>query len=274
MKNILVPTDFSANAKAAALYAAGLARQINGRIILSHNYHSITLLEDEEGGPEGNDLETDAQEKMDLLAWELHSGFGVSVTRLLRPGFAADEIIFLAQKVKAALVVMGMQGATLKPDAWLGKITAEILQKADFPVLCVPPTALFEEFSCIACFQGNDEAFLSVPGLNLFQDLGVKQVALPLITAGEQWQVSVPVAHNPTPELARQALADEPNVTPEKDAFGEEEENPEEKVPQTQPQLFVIPLSYLLSLQGSLLSDHPLFRNKNPFLLFPGVASR
>lgn len=180
---------------------------------------------------------------------------------------------FLAQKVKAALVVMGMQGANRRPDAWLGQITTEILHKADFPVLCVPHTALFEELSCIACLQDHNDALPCVPGLNLLQDLGVKQVALPLNAAGEEWQVSVPVARNPVPGLTRQALAAEPDIASEK-AFGEEEEKPKEKVPQIQPQLFAIPFSYLLSLQGSLLSDHHLFRNKNPFLVFPGVSSR
>jgi nucleotide-binding universal stress UspA family protein len=280
MKNILVPTDFSATAKVAALYAAGLARQTGGRVILSHTYQPVAFLEEEEGGLRGEETEKAAQAQMDHLARELHAGFNISVSRLLKPGFAADEILFLARKVKADVVVMGMQGASLKTDQWLGRITAEILQKAIFPVLCVPSGATFKEISCIAWLGEGEDAFHSAfSGADFLHDLGVKQVALPLKPVGEPWQVSVPVAVDPSPELTVWAMADDPAILPSA-PFGEDsgqklprEEN-EGEAPLYQPQLLVCSARHFRSLQSSMIPGHQLLQDQKPFLVFPeGIAA-
>lgn len=154
MKNILVATDFSPNAYLAAVYAAQFACHTGARIVLLHVFHMTTALQemkvvwDENFAPE-----CQAQAKLDALAHELHTTYGVSITRLLKPGFAADEIMELAERVKADIVVTG---AYSKPGIVSGKTTAAILAKACIPVLCVPADAVLNPLSGVAFFQEED----------------------------------------------------------------------------------------------------------------------
>lgn len=139
MKNILVTTDFSQPANDAAVVAAGLAQLAGARLILFHAYHPAILLEEETIWADNEVLEKEVQEKIDGLAHELHKQFGVSVTRVLKPGFAVDEILEVSKKVKADLLVIGTQGAGLRPKNGPGKICTEVLKKASLPTLCLEP---------------------------------------------------------------------------------------------------------------------------------------
>ncbi|WP_242920120.1 universal stress protein [Pontibacter liquoris] len=139
MKNLLVATDFSASAHNAAVYAAALARYAGSRIILVHVYAIRLLPEDQEELLQKEPPEVALQKKMDQLARELHKEYGVSVTRLLRPGFAADEIPALARRVKAEVVVLGTRCC---PHTAVGETTAAILGSG-IGVLCVPERATF-----------------------------------------------------------------------------------------------------------------------------------
>lgn len=84
------------------------------------------------------DPETKAQASLDALAFELHSLYQVSITRLMRPGFAADEIPLMADKIKPELIVMGAGGENQQVDGQMGPIPAEILKNPDYPVICIP----------------------------------------------------------------------------------------------------------------------------------------
>ncbi|MFC5269790.1 universal stress protein [Adhaeribacter terreus] len=146
MKNILVSTDFSQPAYTAAVFAAELARQTKARLVLFHAYHPGILLEEETIWADPDLLEREVQEKMDQLARELHLKFGLSVTRVLKPGFAVDEMLALAKKVKADLLVIGTEGAGKRIKSGPGKICAEVLKKAGMPVICLPPETTFAQF--------------------------------------------------------------------------------------------------------------------------------
>ena len=137
MKNILVTTDFSKPAYEAAVFAAGLAQLAGARLILFHAYHPAILLEEETIWADNDVLEKEVQEKIDQLAHELHKTFGVSVTRVLKPGFAVDEILEVSKKVKADLLIIGTTGAGKRPKSGFGKICTEVLKKAELPVVCL-----------------------------------------------------------------------------------------------------------------------------------------
>ena len=141
MKNILVPTDFSQNATDAAHYAAALANITGARLLLFHAYHVSVALADAADLSIDLDLENFEnlnQTQIDKLAYELHLTHGISVTRIMRPGFAADEIPAIAQRLKADLVIMGLRGKGQAAGSKVGQITAAIIQESKVPVLCVP----------------------------------------------------------------------------------------------------------------------------------------
>jgi nucleotide-binding universal stress UspA family protein len=149
MKNILVPTDFSHNAQVSAYYAAAFARLTGARLIIFHAFYPLAIpIGVENGAPEvvdslvpSEDPQASAQEQLDLLAHELHTAFGISVTRLLKPGFAMDEIPAFAQRLKADLVVMGIQGSNLQLSGSMGKVAGVMLLSELVPVICVPAEA-------------------------------------------------------------------------------------------------------------------------------------
>src|SRR5688572_11004630 len=130
MKNILVSTDFSQPAYHAAIFGAELAKYTNTRLVLFHAYHPGILLEEETIWTDPEMLEKEVQEKMDNLAHELHKNFNISVTRVLKPGFAVDEILVIARKVRADLLIMGTHGAGHRAKTTAGKICTEVLRKA------------------------------------------------------------------------------------------------------------------------------------------------
>jgi nucleotide-binding universal stress UspA family protein len=147
MKNILVTTDFSRPAYDAAVFAAELAKKTGARLVLFHAYHPAILLEEETIWADSERLENEVQGNIDELARELHSFFGISVTRVLKPGFAVDEILAVSKKIKADLIIIGAEGAGKRPKTGPGKICTEVLKKAELPVICLPTGATFEELS-------------------------------------------------------------------------------------------------------------------------------
>ena len=145
MKNILVTTDFSKPAYRAAIFAAELAKIAGARLVLFHAFHPGILLEEETIWADSEMLENEVQEKIDQLAHELHKTFGVSVTRVLKPGFAVDEILEVSKKVKADLLIIGTEGAGRRPKTGPGKICTEVLKKAEMPVVCLSPEITLEK---------------------------------------------------------------------------------------------------------------------------------
>jgi hypothetical protein len=58
-------------------------------------------------------------------------------------GFAEDCIITEAETKKADLLVMGTKGATGLREAFIGTITAGVIESINIPVLVVPEKAKF-----------------------------------------------------------------------------------------------------------------------------------
>lgn len=130
MKNILVPTDFSNNSRTAALYAAVLARLADARLVLLHVLPPIAV------AGTGTSTEEMVQQQLDSAARELHTLHKISVTRLLKPGFATDEIPQIAKRIQADLVVVGAKGLGNAAGTPTGTVAAELLKSCPFPLVC------------------------------------------------------------------------------------------------------------------------------------------
>lgn len=171
MKNILAATDFSDCANGAAVFAAELARQTGARLVLFHAYHPAVLLEEASIWADPVLLEKEVQEKIDNLAHELHKNYGISVTRLLKPGFPLDEILAVGQKIKADLLVLGARGAGVRTTERTGKIATELLKKAELPVICLPSETVSAGIENLLTLPVTDWQTGNPSGLNLLKNV-------------------------------------------------------------------------------------------------------
>lgn len=131
IRNILVPTDFSANAQRAALCAAYLAQQAKARLVLLHVL-SAAYVENAEA------LEEITQRQLDAAAHDLFLHKQISITRLLKPGEAPEEIPQMAERLRADVVLMGAKGAGEDKGSAVGSVAREVLKAAAIPVICCP----------------------------------------------------------------------------------------------------------------------------------------
>jgi nucleotide-binding universal stress UspA family protein len=168
MQALIVPTDFSPNARNAAGFAAALAGQLNAELVLLHVYWvpvSVHTGETTEAiRKKEAQLRTDARQSLEVLAARLGQQYpGLAVTYEVRNGFVADEVVALAEERKAGCIVMGTQGAGNWRQAIIGTNTADVIERAVCPVMAIPEKATWQEFRQItlaAGFQNPDHANL------------------------------------------------------------------------------------------------------------------
>ncbi len=141
MKNILVPTDFSANADFAFDFALQLAQKAGGELHLLHTYTTTSHA----GHLSNIDRIVKVDRQKDMKAY-LHkkaeeNKSNVKVTGKVRQGEAAELIEYQALNHDISLVVMGTQGANKISKKIWGSTTSNVIKKLDLPVLAVPTEA-------------------------------------------------------------------------------------------------------------------------------------
>jgi len=138
MRLILVPTDFSPEARNAALHAAELAKTFNATLYLFHAYllpspvseiPYVMVTVDE--------LQKENELQLKKEAESLRNQFGISVESLVRIGIPSDEVKILCEETVADLIVMGMKGMG-GLDKIIGSTTINAVKKVKVPVLIVP----------------------------------------------------------------------------------------------------------------------------------------
>jgi nucleotide-binding universal stress UspA family protein len=131
LRNILIATDFSANADHAFCYGVELARRHQARVMLVHacdirHLHDISL------------KTRDALQR-DLIRYEEDSrALGVPATSCLRTGRPWECIIEIANAHAADIILTGTRGQTPWPHIRLGSTADRVLRHAPCPVMCVP----------------------------------------------------------------------------------------------------------------------------------------
>ena len=153
MKTILVPTDFSENATNALNYAAGLASQVRGKLIIVHiiNLPVNSIISGVMIPPDAQLME-DGKNELERLSKELRleNSFRFEVETICLYGYFLANLNELV-KVKAVdLVVMGTKGATNFLDKLIGTNTSEFIQIATCPVLAIPSGATYTGMKHIA----------------------------------------------------------------------------------------------------------------------------
>jgi len=154
MKKILLPTDFSDNAKNAIYYALNLFKNENCKIYLLNTYTPIIYSYDYQmnaGGYLGeiadvvrdnsirklNELEKNVKEKFNnpKHQFEIIASFNL----------LTDEVKDRIDEHAIDLIVMGTKGATGTKEILFGTNTIHIIQKVKCPVLAIPDGHFFED---------------------------------------------------------------------------------------------------------------------------------
>jgi len=143
---ILIPTDFSENAKHAIdyTYLSLLANTLNAEIKLLYVYTppvtrnniSYPLIQDEMAN-----AVKEAKEQLMILCDEISDDTGLHCKSLVLTGSVVEEIIKEATDSKADMIVMGTKGARGIKKILFGSNTASVIENATCPVLAVPKGA-------------------------------------------------------------------------------------------------------------------------------------
>jgi nucleotide-binding universal stress UspA family protein len=145
MKRILVPTDFSDDARNASYYAARLAEKLKASITLLHAYMLPTpVSEVPYVMVNAEEMQKENEEIARAEAEKLQATFKISVNYIVRLGFPSDEIEAVIEDNKIDLVVMGMKGKG-KLEKIVGSTTTSTLKKIRIPLLIVPEKAAYKE---------------------------------------------------------------------------------------------------------------------------------
>lgn len=158
MKTILVPIDYSKNARNALAYGLEIARIADARLILFHAFYPImtppaslnvtdVIAALEEG--KARSLEEYGQANLNEIGSEngnLQAYKNMHLQAVARMGGSYEMILQAIDKYKADLVVMGMQGGGALSQALLGSNTISVMQESQVPILAVPENMPFRHF--------------------------------------------------------------------------------------------------------------------------------
>lgn len=137
---LLVPIDFSSNARIAANYATTLARQMNMRVHVIHAYRPFTSAFQSRQANQTN--ERQARQQADTQLAEFVEKLDPSGGQRISSSTAAGSVLAVVNDYIArnpvALVVMGAHGASGPGHELLGNNTYDVAKDVSRPLLIVP----------------------------------------------------------------------------------------------------------------------------------------
>ncbi|WP_186758057.1 universal stress protein [Echinicola salinicaeni] len=141
MKKILVPVDFSKYSENAFLSALKIAEKLKAQLSLVNVVNTMLdwdKLSTEEKTKHKDiiDQEVEAKDKLDAFV-QKHSIGKVPVDISIRVGVPYEEILSLAKKIGAELIVIGAYGRGTEGEKFIGSNIQKVIRKATCPVLAV-----------------------------------------------------------------------------------------------------------------------------------------
>jgi nucleotide-binding universal stress UspA family protein len=136
---ILVATDGSREAELALTTAADLANSTDSELHVVH-VGEVPLVYHPERHAYRADYEEHEKESQQLLEAQVQRIAGAGATEAqthLRMGRADEEIVELAQRIDAGLVVMGSRGQGRLRRALVGSVSESVVRHAHCPVTIV-----------------------------------------------------------------------------------------------------------------------------------------
>jgi nucleotide-binding universal stress UspA family protein len=154
MKNILVPTDFSENARNALRYAVHLAQLFDSQLTVLHTF-SITRRSDMMKSMD-NIMRRDAEDQMRTLGADIPAE--ISWKHKIVQGDTILTIAGQAEELKADLIVMGTQGASGWEEVFIGSVTGGVMRQTQVPLLAIPENFSYSPIKKIVLAMNTLEA--------------------------------------------------------------------------------------------------------------------
>lgn len=150
MKKILVPTDFSDNAKNALDYAVKIAGKLNAEILLMHAVQLPVIDPNMPGNMMDavlKEMEDDAKQKLKKTANEAteKTNGKIQCKQTIRVGFAVEEIVTASADKKCDMIIMGTKGASGLKEIMMGSNTASVIEKTRCTVFAIPEKSKFKK---------------------------------------------------------------------------------------------------------------------------------
>jgi len=153
MKTILIPTDFSEDAKHACKYGAALAKDMKAEKIILYNAYSLPIASEMTWAlMESDTLKRASYEGVNaekrLMA--TYTDPSIEIEAISEFGFMAEQIDQLAKDKNVDLVIMGIADSNKLEQALIGSNALTIIHNTNIPVLVVPPNAEWQHVDQIA----------------------------------------------------------------------------------------------------------------------------
>ncbi len=142
MSKLLIPVDFSENARVAADYAAQIVQHTDDEITL---FHSFTSHVNKFANAKHlvDPTEEEAHAKMQSLVAELLQKYpSIKISTLFAKGILSESLEKQEIKDSYQTVIMGTKGATGLESVLIGSNTYDVIKESRIPVLAVPKNAI------------------------------------------------------------------------------------------------------------------------------------
>ncbi len=147
MKTILLPTDFSDNAKNAAKYAFSIFSDEEAYRFVLVNSFEMPYSTSEVMVSVTDIIEQDSRKGIEKQLNELRGKLknpDSKVEGISTQGEAVSEIEKVAKKQAADFIVMGTKGSSGLMEVFVGSVTSAVIKRAIAPVLAIPESAEYK----------------------------------------------------------------------------------------------------------------------------------
>jgi nucleotide-binding universal stress UspA family protein len=144
LKKILLPTDFSENARHALRYGCSFAREYQAELLILHVVEDIAVSYASDLFPVPmahvfQELSGYARTELKKLVEEVEAK-GVAAREIVAQGRPSNEILRIAKEETIDLIVLGTHGKGFLDKALFGSTTERVVRNAPCPVLTVRPS--------------------------------------------------------------------------------------------------------------------------------------
>jgi nucleotide-binding universal stress UspA family protein len=170
MHKVIIPIDFSETSLNAARYTAGmLAGKDDLTAVIYHNYETE------------NDYDISLIYQENLKREFLKTGVRTVECENDMGGDLIDNVSRLAQTINTRLIIMGITGKTAIRQVMFGSNTLKLIDRNLFPVMIIPPDALYTGIKNVAFASDFKNVALSTPAAFINSVLDIFQPNLHII---------------------------------------------------------------------------------------------